>query len=139
MDLFESFDVVSKGGVVKSDKEIKVAREATEEELVRLAKELGGGWEWKGGVIPSISLTIVEARALMGRLPDVTNFEDPTSELHYHLNRAERHAQTALNVCYRLENPAKRSFWFRAALGRAQSILMSIYVRDLKIEGRKFE
>jgi hypothetical protein len=74
------------------------------------------------------------------RDPDVdaaSPFKDAVDELHYNLVRAERHTSQAMDVCYRLENPAKRSYWFRAALGRAQNILMSLYVRDLKMERRR--
>lgn len=69
-------------------------------------------------------------------LPKEETFKDATDELHYNLVRAERHSTQAMDVLYRLKNPAKRSVWFRMALGRAQSILMSLYVRDVKIERR---
>lgn len=76
------------------------------------------------------------ADAFEKRIPKDENFKDATDELHYNLVRAERHASQAMDVLYRLENPAKRSIWFRMAVGRAQSILMSLYVRDLKMERR---
>jgi hypothetical protein len=67
----------------------------------------------------------------LGGLPISVSFKDSTDELHFHLVRAERHAQTALDLLYKPDG-AKRSMWFSMALGRAQSILMSLYVRDLK-------
>lgn len=71
-------------------------------------------------------------------VPDGEDFyKDATDELHFHLSRAHQHAHQAMDVCYRLENPSKRSVWFRMTLGRAQSILISLYVRDLKMERRK--
>jgi hypothetical protein len=60
-------------------------------------------------------------------------FKDATDELHFHLVRGEHHAQQALDLLYRPDG-AKRSIWFRMAIGRAQSILMSAYVRDLRLK-----
>lgn len=54
--------------------------------------------------------------------------------LVYNLVRAQQHAQQALDVCYKVGGP-KRSLWYRMVLGRAQSILMSLSVREL---GKKF-
>lgn len=71
----------------------------------------------------------------LGGLPISIAFRDKTDELHFHLVRAERHAQTALDLVYNPDG-AKRSMWFSMALGRAQSILMSLYVRDLKTRRR---
>jgi hypothetical protein len=66
-------------------------------------------------------------------IPKEEKFKDATDELHFHLVRAEHHASQAMDVLYRLDNPAKRSVWFKMAIGRAQSILMSAYVRDLRL------
>lgn len=59
----------------------------------------------------------------------------PEEELVYHLTSAEQHAQEALNMCYDRWNgkaKVKRSLWYRMVLGRAQSILMSLLVRELR-------
>lgn len=64
---------------------------------------------------------------------EVPVFKDSTEELHFHLVRAERHSQQALDLLYKPDGP-KRSIWFRMAIGRAQSILMSAYVRDLRMK-----
>ena len=60
-------------------------------------------------------------------------FKNETEELHFHLIRAENHAQKAQAVVYRY-GPGfeKRSLWFRLALNRAQSILIKLYTRDLR-------
>lgn len=47
------------------------------------------------------------------------------------LNDAHVAAQRALNTLYEKEGP-KRSFWTRWILGHAQSLLISLYVRELK-------
>lgn len=46
-----------------------------------------------------------------------------------HLMWAERHAQMALDKCYEVEGTT-RSYFFRTALGRAQSILMNLRVKE---------
>lgn len=61
-----------------------------------------------------------------------SEFKDPTEELHFYLVGAERLTQKALDFLYKPEG-AKRSIWFRMAIGRAQNILMSAYVRDLRL------
>lgn len=66
-------------------------------------------------------------------IPEEETFKTPTDELHFNLVRAERHAQQALDLLYKPDG-AKRSMWFRMAIGRAQSILMSAYVRDLRMK-----
>lgn len=66
-------------------------------------------------------------------LPPREVITTPTEELHFHLIRAEHHSQQALDLLYKPEGP-KRSVWFRMAIGRAQSILMSAYVRDLRLK-----
>lgn len=63
-------------------------------------------------------------------------FIDSVDELHYNLVRAERHAQQALDLLYKQDGP-KRSIWFKMAVGRAQSILMSLYMQELRRTGRK--
>lgn len=62
-------------------------------------------------------------------LPD-KDFKNKTDELHFNLVRAEQHARQALDVLYSEAGP-KRSLWFRMVLGRAQSILMSLYKQEL--------
>lgn len=57
-------------------------------------------------------------------------FIDKTDELRYHLVRAEHHARAAHDMMYKSDAP-KRSFWFRILIGRAQSILMSLYVQEV--------
>ena len=47
------------------------------------------------------------------------------------LNAAHICAQKALDALYK-ENGPKRSLWFRLALGRAQSILISLYQKELQ-------
>lgn len=56
-------------------------------------------------------------------------FDSQEERLKYHLRLAERNAQYAYTMLFEPEAP-KRSFWFRSAVGRAQSILMSCYVRE---------
>lgn len=53
----------------------------------------------------------------------------------HHLMQAEQHAKDALDMCY--ADGVKRSLWYRMTLGRAQSILMSLLVRELGKEGVK--
>lgn len=64
-----------------------------------------------------------------------TNEDDmtPDEALVYNLIHSQMHAQQALDLLY---NPkgTKRSLWYRLVLARAQSILMSLLVREL---GRK--
>ena len=48
----------------------------------------------------------------------------------YHLIQAQQHSQQALDLIYHPDGP-KRSLWYRMVLGRAQSILMSLTVREL--------
>lgn len=64
-------------------------------------------------------------------LPAEANFKDTTDELHFNLHRAEQHARQAHDLLYLEEGP-KRSIWFKMAVGRAQSILMSLYVQELR-------
>lgn len=51
--------------------------------------------------------------------------------LVYNITQAQRHAQEALNLCYKQGSAVKRSLWYKMTLGRAQSILMSLLVREL--------
>lgn len=72
------------------------------------------------------------AAALEANLPaEYADFKDPADELHYNIVRAEQHARQAHDLLY-LENGPKRSIWVKMALGRAQSILMSIYQQELR-------
>jgi hypothetical protein len=64
-------------------------------------------------------------------MPEDPPFESKLDEYHYNLVRAEQHSQQALNVLYSRDGP-KRSLWVRMALGRAQSILMSLWVQELR-------
>lgn len=63
-------------------------------------------------------------------LPEREAFKDPIDELHFNLVRAEQHARQAHDLLYKTEGP-KRSIWFKMAVGRAQSILMSLYNQEL--------
>lgn len=63
--------------------------------------------------------------------PEYADFKDPTDELHYNLVRAEQHARQAHDLLY-LENGPKRSVWYKTSLGRAQSILMTLWKRELR-------
>jgi hypothetical protein len=116
--------------------EREAKKEEIENEMIRLVKKLGGGWGWDKGVAPYIKFTLPEVQAIEARLPR-EEFEDATDELYFNLVQAERYATQALEVLYRLKDPAKRSIFFRMAVGRAQNILMSVLVRDVKIERRK--
>lgn len=62
-------------------------------------------------------------------------FADTEDEFRFHLVRAEHHAQKALDLLYKSPGP-KRSLWYRMLLGRAQSILIGLYVQE---EGRRNE
>jgi hypothetical protein len=57
---------------------------------------------------------------------------DP-EELTFNLARAEIHARKALDLLYKRGKAGDlmRSLWYRIALGRAQSILMSLYKQEL--------
>jgi hypothetical protein len=52
-------------------------------------------------------------------------------ELVYNVGKAQQHAQKALDLCYKPGSDCKRSLWYKMTLGRAQSILMSLLVREL--------
>lgn len=56
-------------------------------------------------------------------------FKNATDELQFHLVQAEHHARQAHDLLYEPRGP-KRSIWFKMATGRAQSILMSLYVQE---------
>lgn len=62
-------------------------------------------------------------------LPEFVITKTPTEELHFNLVRAELHARQAYDLMYTPDAP-KRSLWFRLLLGRAQSILMSLWVQE---------
>lgn len=51
--------------------------------------------------------------------------------LVYNIAQAQKFAQAALNICYKPGSEVKRSLWYKMTLGRAQSILMSLLVREL--------
>jgi hypothetical protein len=92
----------------------------------------GGGWGWDQGVMPYIKLTLPEARQLAERLPEEERaFKSVTEELHYHIVRAEQHARQAHDLLYKEDGP-KRSLWYKTAIGRAQSILMTLWQRELR-------
>lgn len=57
-------------------------------------------------------------------------FKDTTDELRYHLVRAEYHARKAHDLLFEARGP-KRSMWFRMLVGRAQSILISLWVQEV--------
>lgn len=103
------------------------------EELERLVRE-----EIEVGVLgvgtndePYVKLTLSEAQALAARLPKEEKFKSRTDEFHFNLVRAERHARQAHDMLYSGSGPT-RGFWVRSALGRAQSILMSLWVKELR-------
>lgn len=62
-------------------------------------------------------------------VPKEESFKNTTDELQFHLVRAEHHARQAHDLLYESRGP-KRSIWFKMAAGRAQSILMSLYVQE---------
>lgn len=64
-------------------------------------------------------------------LPDKPDFKSFTDELNYNLVRAEQHARKAHDMLYARPG-STRSLWFRMALGRAQSILMSLTMQELR-------
>ncbi len=61
--------------------------------------------------------------------PTLSIIKGPDEELRFNLVRAEIHARQAHDLLYK-ENGPKRNFWYRFTAGRAQSILMSLYVRE---------
>lgn len=69
----------------------------------------------------------------MKTLTEVLIGEDLTDEeaLVYHLAHAQRHAEDALDLLYKEGTQPARSLWYRMILGRAQSILMSLLVREV--------
>lgn len=71
----------------------------------------------------------------LAALPIGVEFKDSTAELHFNLVRAEQHARQAHDVLYREDAP-KRSVWFKMAAGRAQSILLSLYVQEMRRKGK---
>jgi cation transport regulator ChaC len=48
-----------------------------------------------------------------------------------HLKDAERSAQEALALLYKLDGDVKRGLAYRIRLGQAQNILMTLYVREI--------
>lgn len=55
----------------------------------------------------------------------------PEDQFHFHLVRAEQHARQAHDLLYKPDGP-KRSIWVKMAVGRAQSILMSLWHQELR-------
>lgn len=64
-------------------------------------------------------------------LPDKEGFKSKTDEYHFNLVRAEQHARHAHDMLYAGAGP-QRSMWVRMMLGRAQSILMSLWTQELR-------
>jgi hypothetical protein len=60
--------------------------------------------------------------------------EDSYKEYLENLQAAHIHAEKALNALYKPSAP-KRSIWYRMSLGRAQSLLIGLYVMELKRKG----
>ncbi len=56
---------------------------------------------------------------------------DKTLTIEEHLLRAERHTLMALERCYSSAG-ITRPLGFRLVLGRAQSILIKLYIKELK-------
>lgn len=104
-----------------------------DKELERLVREEfgAGGWGWDNGVMPYIKLTLPEAQALAARLLKEEKFKSRTDEFHFNLVRAEQHTKQAHDMLYSGSGPT-RGFWVRTALGRAQSTLMSLWVKELR-------
>lgn len=55
---------------------------------------------------------------------------DHSLSIKEHIRRAERHTEIALSKAY-LPN-TRRSYFYRAALGRAQNILIKLYIKEIK-------
>lgn len=58
-------------------------------------------------------------------MEDPEKFESFTDELSYNLTQAERYARRAHDMLY-TTGGRRRSFFFTSAVGRAQSILMTL-------------
>lgn len=74
--------------------------------------------------------------AYLPRFAKIRDEKDPLlsrkeDEFLENLNAAHICAQKALDALYRPDGP-KRSVWYRMLLGRAQSILIGLYVQELK-------
>lgn len=65
------------------------------------------------------------------QLPDKEPFKSRTDEFQFNLVRAEQHARQAHDMLYSGAGP-QRSLWVRMALGRAQSILMSLWTQEIR-------
>lgn len=61
---------------------------------------------------------------------EVPVFKDTTEELRFHLVRAEHHSRRVHDLLFKPEGP-KRSMWYRMLAGRAQSILIGLYVQEV--------
>lgn len=55
------------------------------------------------------------------------------------LNAAHTCAQKALDALYDPKSGIKRSLWYRLLLGRAQSILISLYAQELSRQKEELE
>lgn len=123
---------------MNSRKEVveEITKGQIEEELVSLTKKLGGGWGWDQNIMPYLKLTLPEARALKEKYSQEEKFEDTTDELCFNLVRAEQHSRQAHDLLYMGDGP-KRSVWYKMALGRAQSLLMNLYMQELRRDRRR--
>jgi hypothetical protein len=54
----------------------------------------------------------------------------PEEELVYHLISSQQHLQAGINMCS--DRAVRRSLWYRALLGQAHNILMSLITRELR-------
>jgi hypothetical protein len=61
---------------------------------------------------------------------------EPDELLRYHIKQAEHHARAAYDLLYKTPGP-KRGVFFKMAVGRAQSILMSLHVRETTEQSRE--
>lgn len=67
----------------------------------------------------------------------MTNELDPdfdgnkTNKFRHHLNQAHIHAELAYGLLFEADG-LKRSYFMRSAIGKAQNILITWYVRELK-------
>lgn len=57
-------------------------------------------------------------------------FKSSSEELQFNLLRAEQYARQAHDLLY--TTGLMRSVWFKMALGRAQSIIMSLYNQEMR-------
>lgn len=67
-------------------------------------------------------------------IPEREGFKSFSDEMQFNIVRAELHARQAHDLCYQ-RGGERRSLWFKMALGRAQSILMSLYTQERRRTG----